>query len=75
MTNIPIDETIEIICNKLYFTDPKLKSFIPEHFFRQLLNFATKFTHFQIQLQQQHENLVQPKSNENRNINISKYDI
>ena len=45
-TNIPVDETIEIICNKLYFTDPKLKSFISAHFFRQLLNFATKFTHF-----------------------------
>ena len=46
LTNIPVDETIEIICNKLYFTDPKLKPFIPENYFRQSLSFATKFTHF-----------------------------
>jgi len=45
-TNIPVDETIEIIYNKLYYTNPKLRPFIPENYFRQLLDFATKFTHF-----------------------------
>ncbi|CAF4386820.1 unnamed protein product, partial [Rotaria sp. Silwood2] len=34
------------ICNKLYCTNPKLRPFIPEHYFRQLLDFATKLTHF-----------------------------
>ncbi|CAF4454753.1 unnamed protein product [Rotaria sp. Silwood2] len=45
-TNIPVNETIDIICNKLYCTNPKLRPFIPEHYFRQLLDFATKLTHF-----------------------------
>ncbi|CAF3273243.1 unnamed protein product [Rotaria socialis] len=44
--NIPVDETIEIICNELYCTNPKLKPFIPEHYFCELLEFATKYTHF-----------------------------
>ncbi|CAF4104861.1 unnamed protein product, partial [Rotaria sordida] len=39
--NIPVRETIEIICNKLYCTDPKLRLFIPEDYFRKLLEFAT----------------------------------
>ncbi|CAF3806187.1 unnamed protein product [Rotaria sordida] len=39
-TNIPVRETIEIICNKLYCTDPKLRPFIPEDYFRKLLEFA-----------------------------------
>jgi hypothetical protein len=45
-TNIPVDETIEIICNKLYYTNPKLRPFIPENYLRELLKFATKCTHF-----------------------------
>ena len=45
-TNIPVNETINIICNRLYYTNPKLRPFVPEHYFRQLLDFATKFTHF-----------------------------
>ncbi|CAF3881483.1 unnamed protein product, partial [Rotaria sp. Silwood1] len=40
-TNIPVRETIEIICNKLYCTDSKLRPFIPEDYFRKLLEFAT----------------------------------
>jgi len=45
-TNIPVNETINIIWDKLYYTNPKLRPFIPEHYFRQLLDFATKYTHF-----------------------------
>ncbi|CAF1555336.1 unnamed protein product [Rotaria magnacalcarata] len=45
-TNIPVQETIEIICNKLYCTDPKIRPYIPEHYFRKLLKFATTGTHF-----------------------------
>lgn len=45
-TNIPVDETIEIICYKLYCTDPKLRPFIPENYLLEMLKFATKFTHF-----------------------------
>ena len=45
-TNIPVGRTIDIICNKLYCTDPKLRPYIPEHYFRQLLGYATKWTHF-----------------------------
>ena len=45
-TNIPVDETIDVICNKLYFTNPRLRPFIPEHYFRELLAHATKYTHF-----------------------------
>lgn len=45
-TNVPVDRTIDIICNKLYYTDPKLRPFIPEHYLRQLLEYATKWTHF-----------------------------
>ncbi|CAF4999366.1 unnamed protein product [Rotaria sp. Silwood1] len=40
-TNIPVRETIEIICNKLYCTDPKLRPFIPKDYFRKLLEFTT----------------------------------
>ncbi|CAF1689919.1 unnamed protein product [Adineta ricciae] len=45
-TNIPVDRTIDIICYKLYCTDPKLRPYIPEHYFRQMLEYATKWTHF-----------------------------
>ncbi|CAF3946846.1 unnamed protein product [Rotaria sp. Silwood1] len=45
-TNIPVRETIEIICNKLYCTDPKLRPFIPKDYFRKLLEFTTTGTHF-----------------------------
>ena len=45
-TNIPVDETINIICYKLYCTDHKLKPFIPENYLLELLKFATKYTHF-----------------------------
>lgn len=45
-TNIPVDRTIDIICNQLYCTDPKLRPFIPEHYLRRLLEYATKWTHF-----------------------------
>ncbi|CAF4731422.1 unnamed protein product, partial [Rotaria sp. Silwood1] len=45
-TNIPVRETIEIICNKLYCTVPKLRPFIPEDYFRKLLEFTTTGTHF-----------------------------
>ncbi|CAF1228694.1 unnamed protein product [Adineta ricciae] len=45
-TNIPVGRTIDIICYKLYCTDPKLRLYIPEHYFRQMLEYATKWTHF-----------------------------
>jgi len=45
-TNIPVCETTEVICNKLYCTDPKLRPFIPEDYFRKLLEFTTTDTHF-----------------------------
>ncbi|CAF4574610.1 unnamed protein product [Rotaria sp. Silwood2] len=45
-TNIPVNETIDIICDKLYCRDPKLRPFIPEYYFRQLIEFATRRTHF-----------------------------
>ncbi|CAF1656456.1 unnamed protein product [Adineta ricciae] len=45
-TNIPVKRTIDIICYKLYCTDPKLRPYIPEHYFRQMLDYATKWTHF-----------------------------
>ena len=39
-TNIPVNETINIICDRLYYTNPKLRPFVPEHYFRQLLDFT-----------------------------------
>ncbi|CAF1680615.1 unnamed protein product, partial [Adineta ricciae] len=45
-TNIPVGRTIDTICYKLYCTDPKLRPYIPEHYFRQMLEYATKWTHF-----------------------------
>ncbi|CAF4074285.1 unnamed protein product [Adineta steineri] len=45
-TNIPVDRTIDIICYKLYDTDPKLNPVIPQNYFRKLLEYATKRNHF-----------------------------
>ncbi|CAF4174541.1 unnamed protein product, partial [Adineta steineri] len=45
-TNIPVKRTINVICTKLYRTDPILKPLIPERYLRELLKYATELTHF-----------------------------
>ncbi|CAF1678812.1 unnamed protein product, partial [Adineta ricciae] len=45
-TNIPVEETIDIACEKLYYTKPELRPYIPENYFRKLMYIATTGTHF-----------------------------
>ncbi|CAF1227202.1 unnamed protein product [Rotaria sordida] len=71
-TNIPVRETIEIICNKLYCTDPKLRPFIPEDYFRKLLEFAATVNQNNAKITESYANLTM---NIQTNYHIFMYDF